>query len=76
MNEIVQPKDPPRTFQEVAISRAPALIGMASLRTGALQILKHPGTLWGGSFLITFRDGKLVKTEVLEEPTRFVRTAE
>jgi len=66
--EVIQPKDPARTFQWVAISRAPALIGMASLRTETLQILEHPETLWGGSFLITFKGGKLVKTEVLEEP--------
>jgi hypothetical protein len=65
---LVQPGDGSKEYRWVATDKAPALISMESLRTETALILNYPKTLWGGSFLVTFVDGKLQGTRTIEPP--------
>lgn len=65
--EVVPPKDG-KEYQWVARGEVAKRIGMDSLRTETMQILEHPDTLWGGSFLITFKGDKLESSRPLEAP--------
>ena len=66
--QVVQPADGSKEYKWVPVADVPKLISMDSLRTETLQILEHPKVLWGGSFLVTFEDGKVTSTEALEAP--------
>ncbi|WP_242107908.1 NUDIX hydrolase [Luteimonas aquatica] len=68
---LAQPKEDGREYRWIAEDEAAKKIGIEPLRTETAQILRHPDTLWGGSFLLVFDDAAAAtpsKVDVLEAP--------
>ncbi|OBU68348.1 NUDIX hydrolase [Stenotrophomonas maltophilia] len=55
-----------KAYRWVTRDEAAALIGMPSLRMETLQVLDHPGTLWGGAFELSFEGDKATGTRLVE----------
>lgn len=62
---LASPKD--KEYQWLPVREALEKIGMATLRAETAQIVKFPKTVWGGSFLLVFKNGKLDSSKTLEE---------
>lgn len=66
--ELVQPDDPEREYRWVPVKEAIEKITFESLKLETTQILKEPDKIWGGTFLILWKDGKFLGSRVLEKP--------
>lgn len=66
--KLIQPNDVDREYRWTSIKEAMEKITFESLRLETSQILKNPETIWGGSFLIIWKDDKFIGSRVLEEP--------
>lgn len=55
-----------KAYRWVTRDEAAALIGMQALRMETLQVLDHPGTLWGGAFELSFKGDEATGTELIE----------
>lgn len=62
---LVQPKD--KEYKWLPVNEAVEKIGMEALKTETAQIIKFPKIVWGGSFLLVFKDGKMESSKMLEE---------
>ena len=66
--KLIQPNDVEREYRWTSTKEAMEKITFESLRLETSQILKNPKTIWGGSFLIIWKDDKFIGSRVLEEP--------
>lgn len=62
---LVQPKD--KEYKWLPVGEALEKIAMESLKTETAQIIKFPKSVWGGSFLLVFKDGKMESSKMSEE---------
>jgi len=65
--EVIQPKEPGREYKWFDISDVVDKISNEALKKETEQILKYPETLWGGSFLHTFKDGEFESVIMTED---------
>ncbi|WP_121125688.1 NUDIX hydrolase [Sphingobacterium puteale] len=65
--EIIQPKQPDREYKWFAIKDVVNNIRNEALKKETAQILMYPNTLWGGSFLHTFKDGEFESVVMTED---------
>jgi hypothetical protein len=68
--ELIQPKDPKdstRQFKWLPIKEALDIIGMSALKAETMQIINHPEAIWGGSFLLKYKDEKLESIKMVED---------
>jgi hypothetical protein len=68
--ELIQPKDAKdttRQFKWLPIKEALDIIGMAALKAETTQIITHPDVIWGGSFLLKYKDEKLESIKMVED---------
>jgi hypothetical protein len=63
---LIQPTDTARIYKWVPIEDALKLIENAALKAETTQIIRHPKTLWGGSFLYQYKNGTLDSIKVVE----------
>ena len=66
--KLIQPNDVDREYRWTSTKEAMEKITFESLKLETSQILKSPKTIWGGSFLIIWKDDKFIGSRVLEEP--------
>ena len=66
--KLIQPNDVDREYRWTSTKEAMEKITFESLKLETSQILKSPKTIWGGSFLIIWKDDKFMGSRVLEEP--------
>ena len=64
--KLIQPKQPDREYKWVSINNVIDSISNEALKNETNQILKYPKTLWGGSFLYTYKDYKLESLKITE----------
>lgn len=57
-----------REYHWVPVKEAMDKLTFESLKLETSQILKYPEKIWGGTFLIIWKDDKFVGSRVLEEP--------
>jgi hypothetical protein len=62
--ELIQTKD--KEYKWIPIKEAIDKIGMEALKSETNQIVTNPKTIWGGSFLLTYKDGKLQTLNLVE----------
>ncbi|UQA68637.1 NUDIX hydrolase [Stenotrophomonas maltophilia] len=55
-----------KEYRWVSRDEAATLIGMEALRMETLQVLDHPGTLWGGAFELSFKGDEATGTRLIE----------
>ncbi len=65
---LVQPTETDREYRWFTINEAIEKITFESLKLETSQILNNPQKIWGGTFLIRWKDGKFLGSRVLEEP--------
>ncbi len=66
--QLIQPAEPDRTYQWIPIKEAIEKLTFESLRLETSQILQYPRKIWGGTFLIIWKDDKFIGSKVIEEP--------
>jgi hypothetical protein len=66
--KLIQPRDTSIQYYWVPAAEAIRKITFESLRLETDQILRYPNKIWGGSFLITWKDSTFVGSKVLETP--------
>jgi hypothetical protein len=66
--ELMQPIDPDREYRWVPLEEAVEKITFESLKLETSQILNEPKKVWGGTFLILWKDGQFLGSKVLEKP--------
>lgn len=64
--ELVTSKQPDKMYKWVAIKNAVDSISNEALKAETSQILNYPKVLWGGSFLYTYKSGKLESIKMTE----------
>lgn len=64
--QVRQPTDTSIVYQWVPITEAIARFDFAPVKQQAERILTSPKQVWGGSFLIIWKDDKLIGSKVLE----------
>lgn len=65
--EVIQPKQADREYKWFAIKDVVDNIPNEALKKETAQILMYPNTLWGGSFLHTFKDGEFENVVMTED---------
>ncbi|HIE5096313.1 NUDIX hydrolase [Stenotrophomonas maltophilia] len=55
-----------KQYRWASRDEAAALIAMQALRMETLQVLDHPGTLWGGAFELSFKGDEATGTRLIE----------
>lgn len=65
--ELIQPKQPDREYKWFPVKTATDSISNEALKAETNQIIKFPKTVWGGSFLYTYKDGKLEGIKMTED---------
>ena len=65
---LIQPPTPDKTYHWVSVKDAMEKLTFESLKSETIQILKYPSQVWGGSFLIIWKDGEFIGSKVLEAP--------
>ncbi len=65
--ELIQPTQPGREYKWFPIKSAVDMISNEALKAETNQILKFPKTLWGGSFLYTYKDDKFESIKMVED---------
>lgn len=65
---LIQPNEGDNEYHWMPVEEALEKITFASLKLETTQILKNPKCIWGGSFLIIWKDDKFIESKVLEEP--------
>jgi hypothetical protein len=65
---LIQPGEAGASHHWVAVEKAVPLLSFDSLRLETDTILKNPGQVWGGSFLIVWKDDVYQDSRVLEAP--------
>lgn len=66
--ELTQPNDPDREYRWMSRNEAVEKITFESLKLETSQILNGPEKVWGGTFLILWKDGQFLGSRVLEKP--------
>ena len=56
--QLIQPKDPNREYRWFPVETAVDNISNEALKAETNQIIKFPKTVWGGSFLYSYKDGE------------------
>ncbi len=65
--KVIQPKDGNSEYIWIPTKEAANKIEMESLKMEIAQIISYPKTIWGGSFLLIFKDEKFQSIEILEK---------
>jgi hypothetical protein len=65
--ELIQPENLKGEYKWMTIKEALEKITFQALKLETTQIIKHPKTVWGGSFLHIYKDGKHDSMQILEE---------
>ncbi len=65
---LTQPREADKEYHWVPFKEAMEKITFDSLKLETKQILKYPQKIWGGSFLIVWKDNVFMGSKVLEEP--------
>jgi hypothetical protein len=65
--ELIQPTQPDKEYKWIKVNDAIESISNTALKAETNQIIKFPNTLWGGSFLYTYKDGKLESIKMTED---------
>jgi hypothetical protein len=68
--ELIQyndPKDSTRLYKWMPIKEALDAIGMQALKEETTQIIQHPKKIWGGSFLLSYKNDVLQSIQMLEK---------
>lgn len=65
--ELIQPTDPGRLYQWVPLKEAIQKLTFESLKLETSQILASPGKIWGGTFLITWKNDTFIGSKVIEK---------
>lgn len=66
--KIIQPVDTAKYFQWMPVEEALPKFHFEFLRQQVEPILRQPGKVWGGSFLIIWKGDKYMGSRVLEKP--------
>jgi hypothetical protein len=65
--QLIQPTDPGRSYQWVPVKEAIQKLTFESLKLETSQILTYPEKVWGGTFLITWKDDQFIGSKVIEK---------
>ena len=65
--QLIQPKQPNREYKWFSVKTATDSISNEALRAETKQIIKFPKSVWGGSFLYSYKDGKLEGMKMTED---------
>lgn len=63
---LIQPKQSDKEYKWLNAKEALELIGNEALKAETSQIINHPDTLWGGSFLISYNGDELESIKMTE----------
>ena len=64
---LIQPKQSDKEYKWLNVKEALGLITNEALKAETSQIINHPDTLWGGSFLISYKDEELESIKMMED---------